>query len=254
MAPTSILAAIVLVLADQRIKAISRAIPRGEFASHYFDVFLMSSIRFGGFFLSWIFGAFALAAIATIVSELDAGNEADNWSRDSYQRAREHLGSIIAIAIITFCSFLLGLFGLGFVETAAFRIFGRARFLPYSYTFWLVGYVVIATVVSWLGASIPLILRGDTKIVATLKRSVELSGGYEGALLFLVVESLVGSVMVWYTVVHGLPLLLPSIWTYTSWYVWVLNLVGVLASASVEAPLFIGFALLADPKRFKANT
>src|SRR5262249_37927569 len=104
-----------------------------------------------------------------------------------------------------------------------------------------------------MGAAIPLAVRGDMKILATLKRSVELIGGYEGALLLLVIESVAGSFIAWYAVVHGLPLLLPSVWTYSSFYVWVLNLVGLLASAVVEPPLFIGFALLADPERFRTG-
>jgi hypothetical protein len=253
MAPTSLLAGIILVLADQRIKAISRSIPRGEFASHFPDILTMGVIRFGAFFLSWLLGAFALAATATVISELDTGNEDENWNRDSYQRARECLRPIIGIAAITFCLFLLGLVGVGFVESAALRIFGGARFLRYNYPFWLISYVVIAAVVSWLGASVPLVLRRDAKISIALKKSVELSSGYEAALLLLVVESVVGSLIAWYTVVHGLPLLLPSIWTYRPWYVWVLNLTGILASAVVEPPLFIGFALLADPDRFRAG-
>jgi hypothetical protein len=248
-APTSVSAGTILVLADQRIRAIFGSIPRGEIGSHFTDVLAAGAIRFGGFFLSWLFGTFALAAIATIVGELEVENDGENWSRDSYQRAREHMEAIFAIAVVTFCLFLLGIVGLGFVESAAIRAFGRASFLPYSYAFGVISYLLIASVVGWLGASIPLVLTG-TRVSAALKRSMELSGGYEGALFFLVTESVAGSFIAWYVVVHGLPLILPSSLTYSVWYVWILNLVGVLASASVEPPLFIGFSLLAAPERF----
>ena len=55
----------------------------------------------------------------------------------------------------------------------------------------------------------PLIVRGDTNIRTALERSVELSNGYEGALFLLVIESVAGSLMAWYIVVHGLLWVLP---------------------------------------------
>lgn len=249
MAPTSVLSGIVVVLADQRARAIFRGIPRGEFAGHFLDILAAGIIRFGSFFLAWLFGAFALAAVATVVNDLDADDKVGSWSRDSYEHAREHFGSLIALALITFCIFLAGLATLGLVEGAGFRLFGAARFLRYNYVFWIIGMIVVGSIVGWLGAAIPLVLRRDTKVWAALKKSVELSSGYEGSLLLLVVESVAGSVIVWYVVVHGLPLLLPPVLTYSLWYVWLLNLTGVLASAAVESPLFIGFSLLADPDR-----
>lgn len=249
MAPTTLIAGIILVLADQGVMAIMRAIAPHEFFRHYMDIWEAVAIRIGGFFLSWLLGAFALAAIATAVNNLDAEHEGATWSRDSYQRAREHLGSVVALAAITFFAFAIGAVALGFVETAVARRFGGR--VGYNYAFVLVGYVAVASIVAWLGAAIPLILRGDTKIRTALKRSVELSNGYEGALFLLVVESVAGSFIAWYVVVHGLPWLLPPILTYSSWCVWILNLVGVLASAAVEPPLFIGFSLLANPERFE---
>lgn len=253
MAPTSLLSACVLLLADERIRSINRSIPRGQVLSHLGDVMVMGAVRYGSFSLSWLLGCFALAAVATVVNELDAENENENWRRDSYQHAREHLGSIIGIAIITFGLFLLGLVGMGFVESAAFKIFGAAHFLRYNYPFWLVSYAVIASIVGWLGAAIPVILKTNIGVRAALKKSVEMSNGYELTLFFLVMESVMGGFLVWYLVVHGLPYLLPSAIAHSSWYGWILNLVAVLASAAVESPLFIGFALLADPERFQVR-
>jgi hypothetical protein len=251
MAPASLLSACVLLLADERIRSINRGIRRGQVLGHMGDVMVMGAVRYGSFSLTWLLGCFALAAIATVVNQLDGENEADNWRRDSYQHAREHLGSIIGIAIITFCLFLLGMVGMGFVESAAFKIFGTARFLRYNYLFWLVSYALIATVVGLLGATIPIILASDIGVRAALIKSVEMSSGYEWTLLTLVVESVLGSFLVWYLVFHGLHLLLPSALTHSPWCGWVLNLLGVLLSAAVESPLFIGFALLADPERFQ---
>ena len=75
MAPTSLLAAIILVLADQGVKAIMRAIPPQETFFHSRDIVVAVAIRIGGFLLSWLLGAFALAAIATAVNDLDAEHE-----------------------------------------------------------------------------------------------------------------------------------------------------------------------------------
>ena len=63
------------------------------------------ALRFGGFFVSWLLGCFALAAIATVVNRLDADDDDLAWKHDSHQRAREHLGSIVLAAAFTFCVF-----------------------------------------------------------------------------------------------------------------------------------------------------
>lgn len=254
MAPTSLLAGLVLILADQRIKALNRGIPPGEVLFHKGDILAMGVVRYGSFFFSWFLGCFALAAIATVVNDLDRGDEAEGWKRDSYQRAREHFGGLVASALITFSAFLLGMFAMGFLELAAYRLVGWSHFSKYNYPATVIGMVVVATLVSWLGASIPLILKGNIRVRAALKKSVELSNGYEGALFLLVVESVAGSMIVWYTVVHSFPLILPLQFIYTAWYGWLLNAVGVLAASTIDAPLFIGLSLLADHERLTGSS
>lgn len=130
-----------------------RAIPPQETFFHSRDIVVAVAIRIGGFLLSWLLGAFALAAIATAVNDLDAEHEGASWSRDSYQRAREHFGALLAIAFITFLAFVVGFAALGFIEAAAAKKFG-AR-VGYNYALLLLGYVLIASVVAWLGTSIP---------------------------------------------------------------------------------------------------
>lgn len=254
MAPTSLLAGLVLVLADQQISAINRSIPRGQVLFHKSDLLAMGAVRYGSFFLSWLLGCLALAAIATAVNDLDRGDEVEGWNRDSYQRAREHFGGLVTSALITFSAFLLGVFAMGFLELAANRIVRWSHFSKYNYPVTAIGMVVVAALISWLGVSIPLILRGNTRVRAALKKSVELSNGYEGALFLLVAESVAGSMIVWYVVVHGLPLFLPQHLIYTAWYGWLLNAVGLLAASTIDAPLFIGLSLLADPERLNASS
>ena len=114
-------------------------------------------------------------------------------------------------------------------------------------------FIVIGTLVSFLGATIPLVVGGNIRVRAALKRSLELASGYEGPLFLLVVESVLGGLIVWYVTLRVLHLLVPDHLKYAAWYGWFVNIVGVLASAAVDPPLFIGLSLLADPGRFKTR-
>jgi hypothetical protein len=251
-APTSLLAAAVFYLANQRIRSIVTTIPRGNF--HFAEFAEVSVLRFGSFFMSWLFGCFALAAIATVVNGLD-GEDADTpWKHDSHQRAREHFGAIALAALFTFCVFLAGIAVAEFVEITVGRFFGWTRVPGFFYGATIVGGVVVASIVSWFGTAIPLIVRGNTTIWSALKRSVELSSGYEAALLWLVVETLLGSYLAWYATYYVLRLLFPVQLRHTVWYGWVVYALAVLATAAVDPPLFIGFSLLADPEPLNASS
>jgi hypothetical protein len=250
MAPTSLLAGVVLMMSNQKIGTIFRSIPRSELQYHLGDVALIGLLRFGSVFLSWLLGCFAFAAIATAIEGQEDGES--GWRHDSFERAREHLTPLFVVALITFLSFGAGMIVLGLVEMAAAKIVGWVRFGRVSYVATIVGCIVVASVVSWLGAAIPLTLQGNTKLRTALKRSIELSNGYEGALFLLVLESIVGGLIAWYVTLHGLSFLAPDKLRYTDWYGWLANLVAVMASAAVDPPLFIGLCLVADPKLSRA--
>ena len=253
MAPTSLLSGATLMLANQKIKAINASLHRGDIL-HQFDwIAVMGAVRYGSFFLSWLLGCFALAAIATAVNEFGRDVEAAAWRYDAYERAREHFGALISLTFITFVAFFFGMMAFGFVELTAYRIVHWPHFSKYNYPIVLVGTVIVASVVSWLSVAIPLSIKGDVRVKAALMKSVELSNGYEGALFLLVVESVAGSMLVWYAVVHGLPLFLPRDLLFTAWYSYLLNAAGVLAGAAIDAPLFLGLSLLADPERFNGS-
>lgn len=149
-------------------------------------------------------------------------------------------------ALLTFCAFLAGMAGIEFILSAVIRVVGWRHFSRFSTGAYLVGYVVVASIVSWFGMAIPLILSDDIGAWTALKRSVKLSNGYEGFLFLLVIESLVGSYVAWYAVHYGLTFLLPAQLRYTVWYGWLVYFVSVLAAAAVEPPMFIGFSLLAS--------
>jgi hypothetical protein len=145
--------------------------------------------------------------------------------------------------------FVAGAAILGLVEFSLIRAVGWARFSRLNLVVGNVGYVVVASIVSWFGMAIPLILSADIGAWAALKKSLRLSNGYEGFVFLLVVESLAGSYVAWYAVHHGLTFLFPLQLRYTEWYGWLVYFVAILASAAVQPPMFIGFSLLAatDP-------
>jgi hypothetical protein len=245
-APTSVLAALVLLMADQQIRTIFGRIPRGEIQYHWDEISETFVLRFSSFFIAWLLGCFALAAIATAVNDLDIDDSSETWRRDSFQRAREHFGALLSAALCTFCAFLVGTAILGFVESSLIRVVGWEHFASFNLVASLIRYVVVATIVSWFGMAIPLILSGDIGVWKALKRSVRISNGYEGFLLLLVLESLAGSYLAWYAIHCGLALLFPAHLTYTAWYGWLVYFVTILASAAVQPPMFIGFSLLAN--------
>ncbi len=254
MAPTSVLAAIVVFLSDQRVKEIFRSIPRGETRYHSGEFVEGLALKLGGFFVSWLLGCFALAAIAAVVHGLDKDDPDIVWKHDSHQRAREHFGALLLAAMVTFCAFGAGMAVAEFVQLAAAKLIGWSHFSRFFWLASVMSVVVVASIVSWLGATIPLILRGNNSVWTALKRSVEVSSGYEGALLLLVVESLVGSYLAWYATYRGLRMVVPDHLRDTLWYGYGVYSLAVLVTASVEPPLFIGFSLLADPEQLNRSS
>jgi hypothetical protein len=243
-APTSVLGSIVVLIADQRIRAIYGSIPLAELLHHPGVIAEATAFRYGSYFIGWFLGSFALAAIATVLSGRDVGDSEEAWRSDSYQRARERFGPLLMVALLTFCAFLAGMAAVGFILSAVIRVVGWRHFSRFSTGAYLVGYVVVASIVSWFGMAIPLILSDDVGVSKALKRSVKLSNGYEGFLFLLVVESLAGSYAGWYAVHYGLSFLFPVQLRYTAWYGWLVYFVSILASAAVQPPMFIGFSLL----------
>ena len=167
-APTSLMAAIVFVIADRQIREIFNGISPHQMTSHLADLVVAFALRFGGFFIAWLLGAFALGAIATVANKLDAHDD-EVWRHDSHQLTREHFGAVILIALFTFCMFLLGAAVVLMVTLAMGKVIGRAHFYRFNFAFSLAGIVIVAGIISWFGMAIPLILRGNIGTWAALK-------------------------------------------------------------------------------------
>jgi hypothetical protein len=241
--PPSLLAAAVLLMADLHIRTIFASIPIFETPYNWKKLAEANVVRYGSFFISWLLGCLVLAAVATVVNGLDDSSEV--WIKDSYQRARERPAALLFVAMVTFGLFMAGMAGVGIVESAVVRVVGWAKFAPFNFVTVLVGYVVIASIVSWFGMTIPLILAGDRGVWSALKKSVKISNGYERFLFLLVVESVAGPYVAWHAVHYGCRLLFPAQFQSTEWYGWLIYFAVIVAGAAVEPPMFIGFSLLA---------
>jgi hypothetical protein len=180
------------------------------------------------------------------VSDLGSDNEESAWSGDGYQRARERLGSLILVALVTFVSFLLGMAIVLALDIVLMRTVDRAYLRGASYWGALFGYLVVASVLSRFGAAIPLLIREPVSAWHALNMSVRLTRGHSGYLIVLAVESVAGSFLASLAIRYGFELLrLPSIFG-TQWYLWIYYFVVALASASVQPPMYIDFSLLGN--------
>ena len=254
MAPTTLLANVVLLWAGRQIRAIIRAVPLFGIPNHWDKVVEAGMLRFGSFFAAWFLGCFALATIASVIHGVEDESQGEAWISDRHQRAREHLGGVFVAALVTFCALLIGMALWELVQDAAIRLVGWRHFSRFNYGAALIGVVVVASILSWLGMAIPLIVGRGIAVWTALKRSVELSSGYEGALLLLVVESIVGSYFAWYATYGVTRFLASDSVKPTAWYSWGVYGLAVLVTAAVEPPLFIGLSLLADPERLNASS
>jgi hypothetical protein len=244
-APTSLLGSAILLMADQRIRDIYHSFPAAQISHHAADVAEAGVLRYGSFLIRWFLECFALAAVATVVNGLAKGERDDIWISDSFQRAREHFGPLLRAAVVTSSIFLAGMAAIELILISVVRVFGWPHFARFNYASAFVGVIVISSIVSWFGMAVPLILSENIGAWAALKRSLNMSDGYEGFLSLLVCESVLGSFVAGYAVHYGLTFLFPTELRYTESYGWFVSVVTILASAAVQPPMFIGFSLLA---------
>ena len=78
-APTSLLAAVVVLMANRKISEIYRSFPITQISHHSLEVTESGALRYGSFLISWFLGCLALAAIATVANGLDEGDRDDVW-------------------------------------------------------------------------------------------------------------------------------------------------------------------------------
>ena len=146
---TTLLADVALLWADRKPKQYSKTFLSSRFSNHRDKIIEVYSLRFGSFFAAWFLGCFALATVASVVNGIEGESGDAAWIPDCHQRAREHLGAVFAVALITFCAFLAGLAIAEFIQGAAIRVVGWRRFSRFSYPVSLIAIVTVASLVSW---------------------------------------------------------------------------------------------------------
>jgi hypothetical protein len=245
--PASLTAAVVLLITDQKVREIFGRLPRGGDMTLYpLEIAGAGVIRFGGFFLAWLLGCFALGAIATVVLDAQHDDPEVPWVSDSYQRVRERVLPILFVAVVTFIVFLVGLAAVLLVDVVVAIYTGGGHLRTKNISVVLLGYIFVASIVSWFGAAIPLLLRETLSGWQALKLSLGFSRAYKEYLFLLVLESVAGSYAAALAVRHGLVLLIPPGYTYSGWFPWLVFVLTSVASAAVQPPMFIGFSLIAD--------
>lgn len=234
-APASLLVTTILVIADQNVRSFYRSDPA-----------LAILVRFGAFFLAWLFGCLTLGAVATGVNDIVTGvEENSDWLGDGYQRARECLRPIALIAAFTLVALLFGMVLISLLAFALVRTVGRSHFGTALYWGMLVGVLMVAWLLSRFGMAIPLVIGKSIGGWRALKESVELSRGNSGYLFLLVAESVAGSFVASLAIRYAFELLrLPNA-VGAGWLPWIYYPAVALASASVQPPMFIGFSVLA---------
>jgi hypothetical protein len=199
------------------------------------------SVRFGGFFLAWFIGCFALGAVATLVGRVINGDE-EAWDDEAYERARSKFWPLLSGAVLTFLCLILGFVVFLLIDGAVASALGRTRFLKFNYALSLAGIFLIGCAVSWQGLMFPMLIWTDVGAWQALKSSYTLANGYRTHLASLVIESLLASYLAGFGVYYALGFVAHRL--SLNWASWPIFVAAVLASAAAEAPMFIGFSLL----------
>jgi hypothetical protein len=139
---------------------------------------------------------------------------------------------------------LLGFGVILFVDVVLVRQADRSHSLSLGYWVAVVGVLIVSYVLSWFGMAIPLALQEEISGWQAMKLSLGISNGYEGYLFVLLLESLGGSYFAALALHYGFRLLgLGHL--RGDWLGWVALSASAIASAAVQAPMFIGFTVLA---------
>ena len=196
----------------------------------------------------WTISAFFLAAIAA--SFVRTADEDAPVVSDAYTRARQRLGAIVAIALLTWTLFWLGKTLAGYAILGFFR---NKNLLGHR---WLVDglyysmFLMAAGLVSRFALAIPELMHDLTLSAGSaMKRSLQLTESWELFFMgFLIKSAIVGYGAYWITD-FGLDWLWKH-WTYNvDIFPWIERAVYVAIAAALESPLFIACSVLSQELR-----
>lgn len=217
-----------------------------EILQHPWELAQIFGVATLGFFLVWFFGCFAFAATASTVQSLAPESIENLDISDGYSRARDCVRPIFVFAVLTFL--MLGAAYYLSIWLAP-RVAGK---MPSAQTghaaFFVVIYgtclLAIAFVTRYSLAIPKIVDRGGSAWRAMLS-TAPMTDGYDGYLLLLVAESVLGTYLAQIVVFLTVQKVLQRTGMIdTAWSGWILILAVALGSALVQPPMFIGFSLL----------
>lgn len=196
----------------------------------------------------WTISAFFLAAIAASF-EGTADDDAPAVA-DAYTRPRQRLGTILAIALLTWTLFWLGRTLAGLAMLGFFRnmnLLTNPRLFDGLYDLM---FLLLTGLIAKFGLAIPELMH-DLALSAgnAMKRSLKLTESWEGFFMgFLIKSAIVGYGAYWITSI-GLNWLWHH-WTYNvDIFPWIERAIYISIGACLESPLFIACSVLSQELR-----
>jgi hypothetical protein len=232
------------MLCNLQAARIYHRLPKGiAMLEHRGEIAESVLFRVAGYFFAWFVGCFALGAISSALRSLNQPQDDADFLRDGYREARAHLLPLFAVASTTFAIALAGYAAI-VLGGAAAGIAGKEHAVATSYIGATLIAILVLAVLSWFGMAIPAVLGEKLYAWPAIKRSLKLTDGYEGYLLFLVLESVLASYSGYYLLRYAVGLLLSRYSLNWDWMQWLVFGVAIAVSAAVQPPMYIGFSLL----------
>jgi len=197
--------------------------------------------------LPWTLTTLAYAAVsANILIKSPTSGRAIS---DSYSSARERLGPLFRVGLITFVAMIAGYA----ISSACSFVIGFSSFVPKQFRLMTFEVLLAVCVILWAGLlsraalSAPILMTSDDRTQGAwdaIKKSIKMSEGYEPFFIFLVAQTLLLSFLgPWL----GREVLL-QLWLRSSVsanaYKWIGYSLDALLPAAIETFAFVGFTVL----------
>jgi energy-converting hydrogenase Eha subunit A len=209
-------------------------------------IFRTLAVRLPEFGLPWLMTAVAFAAVSSAI----LGNHAAENERriaDSYTSARERLGPILAVGLITFLVMVLGYA----VVALCTQVIVSSPLAPKQHRVLVLEAVLGVGLALWVGLlsraglSIPYLMDHDgAGAWRAIKTSIRMSDGYEPFFIFLAVQTVLFSLLGPWLGRQALLRLWARGLISAPVYEWLRYSLDALAPAAVETVLFVGFTVL----------
>jgi hypothetical protein len=189
----------------------------------------------------WLISGFFFAGVASNV--IRESENSQPLVHDAFSDARQRLGAIATIALLTWAAFAAGRILLGLVLTTQ-RLGLLRRPMLFSVVFG-VALLLLCVLLSRLGMAIPISM--DNPGISArhaLRLSLVKTENWEPFFMMFLVKSAVVGYAVYWIVNLGLDNLLDRGWLDAEAFPWLQAAFYICVAAILESPLFIAFSLL----------